>query len=173
MKSVFITTMLILVFTSICSGQRLTGTGSYYGNPGFDRGFQATQYCGNNPESWIRGSAWIDKQNGFLTMQIQLETDATHAGPRGQVLCYIYDSFGNILTQVASAEVGIGGKPPGKAVMYTFQATFNCGPDVGYRAAKLVVVPKYTGSSFQFWGVNLEQVKDMMGLIQQFAIFFF
>lgn len=46
------------------------------------------------------------------------------------------------------------------------------GPDVGYRVAKHVVAPKCTGSSFQFWGVRLEQVKDMIGLIKLLATFF-
>lgn len=169
-----ITTLLIFsLWLTFIYGQQITGTGSYNGPGGFDRGFQSTQYCGNNPESWVRGSVWLDKQNGFLTMQVQLETDATHAGPKGQVLAYIYDSNGNLLTKVASAEVGMGGKPPGSAVIRTFQSTFNCGSSIGNLASKVVVVASCTGTSFQFWGVNLDQVRDAFGLVQQFAMFFF
>ena len=162
-----------LFFTSQAHTQTLAGTGGYTGTPGFDRGFQATTYGGNNPESWVRGSAFLDKQTGLLTMNINLETDATHAGPKGQILVYIFDAYGNLITTVCSAEVGRGGKAPGEAEQSNFQATAYLGPQVGNRAAKITVVANVTGSSFQLWGISLQGIKDAWNNVQDFLIFFF
>jgi hypothetical protein len=87
-------------------------------------------------------------------MQIQIETDATNAGPKGKVEAFIYDCNGTLLAKVASAEIGRGGKHPGIAVRNTFQATFIVGPEIGSQACKVVVVPYCTvllinGSVFQ------------------------
>ena len=170
----YVVAVVFLLSAANGFGQQVVGEGDAGGYHGpFERGFQSTRYCGNNPESWVRGSAWLDKQNGFLTVQVNLETDATHAGPKGQVLVFIYDANGNLLTRVATGEVGMGGKPPGTAVQRNFQATFNCGPYVGSQAVRVVVVANCLGSSFGFWGVTLEQVRDALGFIQQFVMYFF
>lgn len=168
---------MALIFTSalsstVASAQVLAGTGNYSGTPGFDRGFQATLYCGNWPESWLRGSAFLDKQTGILTMHVGLETDATHAGPKGQVLVYITDANGYLLTRVASSEVGRGGKFPGPAAINNFQASMYVGPDVANRAARIVVVPVCTGFIDRFWNVSIDKLLDAAGYIQQFAMFF-
>lgn len=172
MKTLIIQTILCLIAMNLCYGQ-LAGTGSYNGPPGFANGFQSTQYCGNNPESWVRCSVSLDKATGLLTMQVNLETDATHAGPKGQGLAYVYDCNGYLLARVASAEVGRGGKMPGVAENSTFQASFNLGPDIGSRACKVTAVANCTGVEFRWFNVTLDQVKDAAGYIQQFAMFFF
>ena len=164
---------IVLMFTSNVNAQTQAGTGSYTGAPGFDRGFQATTYGGNYPESWVRGSAFLDKQTGFLTMHIDLETDATHAGPKGQVLVYIFDAYGNLITRVCSAEVGRGGKAPGKAERSTFQATAYLNPQVGQRAAKMIVVANVTGQVNQLWGVSLSSIRDAWNNLQNFVISYF
>ena len=154
-------------------GQVINGTGSYSGSPGFDRGFQATTYCGNSPESWVRGSAFLEKSTGLLTMWIGLETDATDRGPKGQILVYVYDCNGNLLSKVASAEVGIGGKMPGGARINNFQSYANLGPQIGSQACSITVVANCTGSTFQLFGLSMDQVTDAAGLIVQFGTYFF
>jgi hypothetical protein len=176
-KSKFMTLFTMVIFSvsffNVATAQVLSGTGSYSGAPGFDRGFQATLYCGNNPESWIRGSAFLDKQTGLLTMHINLETDAMHAGPRGQVLVYIFDSNGTLIARVASDDVGRGGKKPGVFEQNTFQSSKYLGTAIGNQAHKIVVVPTLLGFVDRWWNIRLETVGDAFGLIQQFALFFF
>ncbi len=172
MKNLLLKLAFVALSIDTCYGQ-ISGTGNYYGPPGFANGFQSTQHCGNNPESWVRCSATLDQQTGFLTMYINLETDATHAGPKGQGSAFIYDCNGYLLARVSSAEVGRGGKAPGKAESSTFQATFNLGPDIGNRACKVIVAANCTGVEFRWFNVSLEQVKDAAGFVQQFAMFFF
>lgn len=80
-RRVFFLPFLILitffVFYSPALGQVINGTGSYKGaTPGWDRGMQTTMHCGNNPESWVRGSASLDKASGVLSVTVQLETDS-------------------------------------------------------------------------------------------------
>jgi hypothetical protein len=53
----------------------IQGTGDYDGPPGFDRGMQTTQWCGNNPESWVRGSASLDTDSAILKMTVLLEME--------------------------------------------------------------------------------------------------
>lgn len=161
------------MFSMNVTAQVIAGTGNYTGAPGFDRGFQATMYCGNWPESWLRGSAFLDRNTGILTMHVGLETDATHAGPKGQILVYVSDAYGNLLARVASSEVGMGGKPPGGAVIKSFQASLYLGPDIANRATRITVVPNLTGFIDRLWNVNMDKLMDAAGYIQQFAMFFF
>lgn len=162
-----------IFFDTAAKAQVLSGVGGYSGAPGFSRGFQATMYCGNWPESWLRGSAFLDRRTGILTMHIGLETDATHAGPKGQILAFITDAYGNLLARVASSEVGRGGKFPGSAAINNFQANMYLGPDIANRAARITVVPNLTGFIDRFWNISLERLVDAAGYIQQFAMYFF
>jgi hypothetical protein len=170
---VVITVAVITINVFGACAQVLSGTGKYLGPEGFDRGFQATQYLGNWPESWLRGSAFLNKQTGMLNIWIGLETDATFAGPKGQVHVYIKDANGNLLTRVTTAEVGRGGKMPGSAAINNFQATIHVGSDIASRAASLEVIPYHTGFIDRWFNITLEQLTDAAGYIQQFAMFFF
>jgi hypothetical protein len=158
---------------NVFSYAQLAATGTYSGVPGFDRGFQTTTYCGNSPESWVRGSAWLDKGTGLLTMQVNLETDAIDAGPKGQVLVYIFDCNGNLVTRVASAEVGRGGKGfDGHAAIETVQSSTYLGPEIGRQACKMTVVANNTGFSDCWFNISFGQVNDGIGLVE-FLISFF
>ena len=165
-KLVFI--LAISLSVTISFGQTLTGVGGAgkYKGP-FERGYQSTDYCGNSPESWVRGSAFLDKRTGLLTMKINLETDATHAGPKGQVLVYVYDADGNKLAQVASAEIGRGGKAPGSAQQSTYSSSFDLGKQVGSESASLTVVANCTGSINRWFNVPFSDVENA------FKIFYF
>ncbi len=164
---------ILAVLPLAVQAEVIVGTGQYIGPGGFDRGFQATQYLGNWPESWLRGSAFLNKETGVLNVWVGLETDATFAGPKGQVHVYITDAYGNLLTKVSTDEVGRGGKSPGPAEISNFQASMYLSPDIARRAAHLTVVPHHTGFINRWFNVTLEQLKDAAGYIQQFAMFFF
>src|ERR1700727_539394 len=96
---------LLMVFLAGLSaqGQVLNGTGSYKGAaPGWDRGMQTTMHCGNSPESWVRGSASLDKGSGLLSLTGQLETDSVFAGPKGRVTVAIRNAEGKTIYTVAT-----------------------------------------------------------------------
>lgn len=131
----------------------LTGTGSYNGPGGFDRGMQSTMYCGNNPESWVRGSAKLDRKTGRLSMTIQLETDSTVAGPKGKVIVMARDATGNSLATADSGEIGIGGKPPGKARIQDFGASASIPLASAKNVRSLSVESQCTGHVTKLWGI--------------------
>jgi hypothetical protein len=76
-----------------------------------------TLYCGNNPESWLRASATLDRSTDQLTLIMQLETDSTLAGPKGKATVTLKDAQGQVLATVSTDEVCLGGKPPGGDVI--------------------------------------------------------
>ena len=146
---------------AICYSQVLSGVGGEGGYKGpFERGYQSTTYCGNSPESWVRGNAFLNKKTGFLTITINLETDATHAGPKGQIVVRVYDNAGNTLAKVASEEIGRGGKAPGRFEESIFSASFDLGTDVGSKAATMTVKANCTGSIDRWFNIKLETLQD-------------
>jgi hypothetical protein len=145
--------------------QVIQGTGPYNGPGGFDRGFQSTQHCGNNPESWIRGSASLDKNSGILNVQVQAETDSTTAGPKGKVLVAVRDSGGHDLADVQSDEFGRGGKPPGRAVNSIANKATSLPHSVASRATSLYVVAQCTGTINQIWGISGDQLSGALKVV--------
>jgi len=87
------------------------GEGPYYGP--FDRGFCSTQYCGNSPESWVRGRADVNKETGALAILMQLETDSVVGGPSGTVTVSLRDATGREIARGTSGSSYITGKLPG------------------------------------------------------------
>lgn len=144
----------------------ITGTGPYKAtSPGFDRGMQTTTYCGNNPESWIRGSATLDTNSGIISMTVQLETDSTTAGPKGRVVATVRDATGKTLATATSDEIGIGGKPPGKAVIRNFDSTVSVPLSTIQTATSLSLEAQCTGSVGQPWGIDLSNVQKAFNII--------
>ncbi|MHA4844530.1 hypothetical protein ACX0G7_10220 [Flavitalea antarctica] len=166
-------TFLGILFLTSAIAQVISGKGSYSGAPGFERGYQATTYCGNWPESWIRGSAFLDKNTGVLTIRVGLETDALFAGPSCQVLVYITDANGNLLAQVATASVGRGGKAPGRAERTDVQASMHLSPSIVSNASYIRVEPKFLGFVDRWFNVPLQDVYDTAGNLITAAMFFF
>lgn len=108
-------------------------------NPAFSRGMPATMYCGNNPESWVRGSASLDLASGKVTIDEQLETDSANAGPTGSVMVYINDKAGRELSGLTTEEIGIAGKGGGNALIRNFRATTTISMEIAQRAASIQV----------------------------------
>jgi hypothetical protein len=49
--------------------KQVIGSGPYKAKSGgWDRGMQTTMYCGNGPESWVRGNATLDTASGALSL---------------------------------------------------------------------------------------------------------
>jgi hypothetical protein len=148
-------------------GQQLAGTGKYSGPGGFGGGYQAVTYCGNNPESWVRGSVFLDKQTGAITFKMELETDALHAGPKGQIIAYVYDCSGQLISKVGSPEVGRGGKgPDGKVADTRLESNSTLGPDIGHRACSIQVVANCTGTVDNWFNVDPGKLNDAGKLIE-------
>jgi hypothetical protein len=124
------------------------------GPAGFDHGMQTTQYCGNNPESWVRGSAKLDTATGTVTVDIELETDSTLAGPKGRVVIEVHGDGGRLLVTLESSEVGIGGKPPGHAVSRRFSSHASLTEVLARRARTLSIRAACTGAAPQLWGIG-------------------
>ncbi|MGF6440104.1 hypothetical protein [Paraburkholderia youngii] len=150
------TTILTVPAIAMAGGLISTppGKGPYNGPPGFDRGMNTTMHCGNNPESWVRGSTTLDPSTGAVAMTVQLETDSTRAGPKGILSVTVKDSQGNALATLKSNEVGMGGKPPGHAVIRNFTANANVPMTVASKAASLDAAVQCTGSVTQLWGID-------------------
>jgi hypothetical protein len=153
------------LFSSL-SGQVLTGSGSYKNaGPGWDRGMETTVHCGNNPESWVRGTAKLDKETKVLSVTIQLETDSVLAGPKGRVTVVVRSSEGQTVFTVASDEVGIGGKPPGRAVIRDFTSTTAIPAEIARRAASLYLDAQCTGSITRPFNIDLGNASKAFNLI--------
>jgi hypothetical protein len=141
---------------ALCSAQTLNATGSYRGAaPGGDRGMETTMHCGNNPESWVRGSASLDKQTGVLSLVVELETDSTSAGPKGRLTATISDAAHNLLYRVTSDEIGIGGKLPGSAVIKNFSSSLSVPSTIAGLASFLYLDAECTGSVKNFFNVDV------------------
>lgn len=151
--------VLVLLLGTISSisvaEQVLHGTGSYKGaSPGWDRGMETTMHCGNNPDSWVRGSAALNKESGILSITVELETDSVIAGPKGRVTTSIADLAHNIVYRVTSDEIGIGGKPPGPAVIKNFSSTISIPKEISEIANSLYLDAECTGSITRLFNVN-------------------
>lgn len=132
--------------------RNITITGSYKGaGPGWDRGMQTTMHCGNNPESWVRGSAVLDPL-GRLLVTAQLETDSVTAGPKGRISVEFRDSSGKALATAMTNEIGIGGKLPGKALISDFSSSSDVPQDILGRTVSLYVDAQCTGGTARPFG---------------------
>lgn len=165
-RNVILISMLALFGSIPTKAQVLHGTGSYRGAaPGWDRGMETTMHCGNNPESWVRGSATLDKESGILLMMVELETDSTLAGPKGRVTASISDEDHNLLYRVTSEEIGIGGKPPGQVVIKNFSSTIAIPLAISRAANSLYLDAECTGSINRLFNV------DLVNVSRSFAVF--
>lgn len=147
---------ILISYHHAAVGQVINGTGSYKGaGPGWDRGMQTTMHCGNNPESWVRGSASLDKTSGSLSMTVQLETDSVLAGPKGRVTVTMRNGDGKALYIVTSDEIGIGGKPPGHAVIRNFSSKASVPIVISQAANSIYLDAQCTGSVTRLFNISL------------------
>jgi hypothetical protein len=145
----------------------VAGVGPYSGPLGFDRGMQSTMHCGNNPESWVRGSVTLDTNTGRANIQVQLETDSVAAGPKGQLHIVFEQSTGinpadnkPILKPVYTVdtdELGIGGKRSGQASIVTRSASADVPLDVAKLVSHVSIDAECTGQSNAWFGFITDQ----------------
>jgi hypothetical protein len=148
--------MIAMIFIATISYGQLKGVklkGTY--NGAFQRGMQATDYCGNDPESWVRGSAFLDKKTGLLKVQVQLETDDLRAGPKGIVHVFIFDKNNKQIAAVKTAEIGRGGKLPGKADRTNVSSVFSLGNVIGQKAASMTIIAQCTGHVTKIFNIDI------------------
>lgn len=151
---------------------QIKATGPYQGPAGFDRGMATTMYCGNSPESWVRGNATLDQASGILTITIQLETDATNAGPKGKVTAVLKDCNGNAVANVTTDEIGTGGKTPGSAVIRNFTSQTKIDPKLAGKVCSMYLTSQCTGSIDRLWNVSMDTVNDAFEIIVTVAAAF-
>jgi hypothetical protein len=150
----------------IALGQVINGTGSYKGaGPGWDRGMQTTMHCGPDPESWVRGSASLDKASGVLSMTIQLETDSVLAGPKGRVVVEIRNAAAKPIYSVTSDEIGMGGKPPGKVVIRSVSSAVQIPQQISQDADSLYLDAQCTGSIDRLFNIDLNNLDKEFDLV--------
>ena len=137
-------------------------TGSYQDSghdrpdPTWGRGMASTSYCGNDPESWIRGSAVLDRLHNKLSITVQLETDSVSKGPKGKVKVYLLDASGKRIGSASTDELGRGGKPGGQAVLSNFTSFIDIEPGTAGRSQSLYVEAECTGSLTAPLNINLD-----------------
>lgn len=122
--------------------------------PGFDRSMYATQHCGNSPESWVRGSASLDRRSGALTITVQLETDSIWAGPKGHAIFNIRDAQGQVLAVATTDDIGMGGRPGSHAAIQNFSKTVSIPSTIAQRATSLDGRAVCTGSVAAPFGIQ-------------------
>ena len=145
-------------------------TGSYKNaGAGWDRGMATTMHCGNSPESWVRGNASLDPSAGVLIMTVQLETDATNAGPKGKVMALLKDVNGKTLATATTDEIGTGGKPPGHAAIRNFTSQITIDTTVARRIDSIYLDAQCTGSVDRIFNINLGTVQDAFKIILAIA----
>lgn len=157
---------LLILEAAACVGlsETINGTGTYKGAaPGWDRGMQTTMHCGNDPESWVRGSASLDKLSGVLSITVQLETDSILAGPKGHVVITIRDSQQKPIYVVTSDEVGTGGRA-NKAAIRNFSSTAMIPTPIAMTAESLFLDAQCTGSVNGLFNLNLQASGKMFEL---------
>jgi hypothetical protein len=117
-------------------------------------------YCGNSPESWVRGNASFDRSSGLLGFTIQLETDATNAGPKGILIASLKDSAGKTIAVAKSDTIGTGGKPPGHAAVRNFGGHTTVPAAVASRVRSIYLDAQCAGSTSRLFNVPLENLQD-------------
>lgn len=133
---------------------------------GQDHGLQATTYCGANPESWVRGSAALRPENGWLSLTMELETDSPHAGPKGQLNVTLskgclhpvngvcdaaHDPLVKLYT-VETDEVSISGKGRDESGIIRRSASVDIPEDIARQVTHVTVQAVCTGSSTEWSG---------------------
>jgi len=139
------------------------GQGPYHGP--YERGFSATVYCGNSPESWIRGRADLDRASGRLTILMQLETDDVFRGPKGYLEIYVYDGAGGEIARAKTGEIGIDGKKGSYARQENVGGTAQIPAEVARRAQSIKIIPQCTGSTSSFFGISWGDLLQIVELI--------
>lgn len=133
---------------------------------GLDHGLQTVAYCGSTPESWVRGSAALNPQTGWLSLTMELETDSPQAGPKGRLditlskgclhpahgVCdAAHDPLVKLYT-VETDEVGIGGRSRGDTGIIRRSASVDIPDDVARQVTHVAVQAVCTGSGSQWSG---------------------
>jgi len=153
------------LFSAVIFAQAIKVTGAQkYNTPGQDwsRGMPTTMYCGNSPESWVRGNATLDPSSGLLSITVQLETDATHAGPKGKIAAALRDSTGKTVATATTEEHGTGGKAPGRAAIRNFSGQTKIPVDVSKRVTAIYLDAQCTGSLSRVFDIKLDTVTDVI-----------
>jgi len=132
---------------------------------GWDRGYQSTMYCGNSPESWVRGNARLDPSSGLVSVDIQLETDSNLAGPKGKIVGTVRDADGKTLTTFETNEFSRGGKQGGTFQETRHTVTIKLDPATVAKAASLSIEAQCTGSALGIFGADPQEVLKALGII--------
>lgn len=155
--------LLLAVSAGISHAEDIKVTGSYKHNSPvgqWGRGMASTMYCGNSPESWVRGNATLDPSSGILSVTVQLETDSTSAGPKGKVSVALKSADGKTLATATTDEIGTGGKQPGSAAIRNFTSQVKIDPAISQRVTAMYLDAQCTGSINRIWNVKLGTVQD-------------
>lgn len=134
---------------------------------GQDHGLQTATYCGASPESWVRGSAALSPQTGWLSLTLELETDSPEAGPKGRLNvtlskgCLhpvhgscdaVHDPLVKLYT-VETDEVSIGGRSRGGDTgIIRRSASVDIPDDVARQVTHVAVQAECTGSGTEWSG---------------------
>lgn len=126
----------------------------------WSRGMPTTMYCGNSPESWVRGNVTLDPSSGLLSMTVQLETDSVSAGPKGKVTAALKDSGGKTLVTATSDEIGTGGKDGTHASIRNFTSATKIDPSIAKQVRLIHLDAQCTGSMDRLLNIKLDTVND-------------
>jgi hypothetical protein len=158
MKNIFTSFLFLVCITGLNAQQVKFGGSGTYGS--WARHMTTTMHCGNDPESWVRGKAVFEKASGLLTITVQLETDALHAGPKGQVSASLIDPRGRSLAVATTEIIGTGGKRPGKAAIRNFTSRVRIDTAIAHRVDSIYLQAGCKGSTFRVSNISLGTVND-------------
>ena len=118
----------------------------------------------SDPESWVRGAASVDRSSGIISHTLQLETDSVSHGPRGQMTVTVYDAADRKLAET-KVEAGMGGKPPGRAVIRNFTGQKQIPLNIAEAAQRVAVDVQHTGRQLGLFGIDFGDILNAIKLI--------
>lgn len=130
----------------------------------YKRGMPSYMYCGDSPESWVRGNATLDQASGILFITIQLETDAIYAGPKGQVTVILKDCNGKSLVNATTDEIATGGKGIGSVSIRNFSSRIKIDSKIARKVCSMNVTAQCTGSYDRILNIKLSTIGDAFSI---------
>ena len=107
-----------------------------------------------DPESWVRGSASLNKRTGLLDLKVQLEAGSKAAGPKGKMQVILRDAQDKQLAKINVGEFGMGGSHKNHAERKDLAGRIGISSEIAERTASLSVSVEHTGSANQLLGID-------------------
>ena len=159
----FMSRHVLLVFAFLIAGALQLASAQTVAcqpRPESQANYMCAMWQSTDPESWIRGSASLDKRTGLVALKVQLEADSKAAGPKGKMEVILRDAQDKQLAKIEVGEFGMGGSHKSHAGRKNFTGQVGVSSDIAERTARVSVTVEHTGSANQLLGVDAGDTID-------------